>query len=394
MATTTAQKLVSEVTTDRLIIDMADDIEHLDPDAGKLTLLLRKLNSKPATQEKVEWMETELEDRKDVLLTTQNSTQTLGLTDTTIWHKYDIGIIPLYGFKFIVSSDISQPVKILQLDSGTAQNATSGQNVFKISNGLDEGSEVVTPYEGTVTTVTNMVQIFEQSWQVSESLQNSSLYGGDELARLTGEKRIEHERDIEGALFWGERVDSLASMDSVVGEMNLLGGAEYFIFAGSSGAQTTSVAGSITESAWNTWLADLYTYQSEKPRYIFSSFYLLKALSQWAGGKLNMLPSDRTYGISINAYRHPFGADAYILNSRRELDYGQTTTNVGYEGYNFGLCLDELRLRPQQNLNTKIETNIQNPGAKRRMDKVITYASLEMRLPELHGALYAITGIG
>ena len=394
MATTTAQKLVSEVTTDRLIIDMADDIEHLDPDAGKLTLLLRKLNSKPATQEKVEWMETELEDRKDVLLTTQNSTQTLGLTDTTIWHKYDIGIIPLYGFKFIVSSDISQPVKIVQLDSGTAQNATSGQNVFKISNGLDEGSEVVTPYEGTVTTVTNMVQIFEQSWQVSESLQNSSLYGGDELARLTGEKRIEHEQDIEGALFWGELKEDLSNINGVVGQMNLLGGAEYYIFAGSSGAQTTSVAGSITESAFNTWLADLYTYQSEKPRYIFTSFYLLKALSQWAGGKLNMLPTDRTYGISIAQYRHPFGADAYILNSRRELDYGETTTNVGYEGYNFGLCLDFLRLRPQQNLNTRVETNIQNPGAKRRMDKVITYASLEMRLPELHGALYAITGIG
>ena len=43
MATTTAQKLVSEITTDRLIIDMADDIERLDPDAGPLTLLLRKL---------------------------------------------------------------------------------------------------------------------------------------------------------------------------------------------------------------------------------------------------------------------------------------------------------------------------------------------------------------
>jgi len=394
MATTTAQKLVSEVTTDRLIIDMADDIEHLDPDAGKLTLLLRKLNSKPATQEKVEWMESELEDRKDTVATTQNSTTTLGVTDSTVWHKYDIGIIPLTGYKFIVSSASAASLPTVQLDAGSATTATSGQNIFKLSNGMDEGSEAITPYEGTVTTVTNMVQIFNQSWQVSKSLQNSSLYGGDELARLTGEKRVEHERDIEGALFFGERQDSLSGIDSAIGAMNLLGGAEFFIFASSSGAQTTNVAGSVTESTWNTWLADLYTYQSEKPRYIFASFYLLKALSQWAGGKLNMLPSDRTYGISIAQYRHPFGADAYILNSRRELDYGETTTNVGYEGYNFGLCLDFLKLRPQQNLNTQVETNIQNPGAKRRMDQITTYLSLEMRLPELHGGLYGITGIG
>ena len=31
MATDTAQKLLSEITTDRVIIDMADDIEQLDP---------------------------------------------------------------------------------------------------------------------------------------------------------------------------------------------------------------------------------------------------------------------------------------------------------------------------------------------------------------------------
>lgn len=393
MATTTAQKLVSEVTTDRLIIDMADDIERLDPDSGPLTLLLRRLNSKPCTQEKIEWMESELEDRLDTIQTTQDSTTTIGVTDSTVWHKYDVGIVPLTGFKFMVSSAAAEELPIVQLDAGTATTATAGQNVFKLSNALDEGGNAITPYEGTVTTVTNMVQIFEQSWQVSESLQHSALYGGDELARLTAEKRVEHERDIEGVLFFGERSDSLSGIDSAVGAVNLLGGAEYFINASSSGAQVTDVAGSISESTWMGYLADLFTYHSEKPRYIFSSVWLLRALSTWAGGKLKLVPKDRTYGIAINEYLHPFGAPAYLINNRRVLSYGEATSNVGYEGYNFALCLDFLKLRPQEGLNTKVHTNIQQPGARRRMDKIISYLSFEMRLPEVQGVIHGITGI-
>ena len=394
MATDTAQKLLSEITTDRVIIDMADDIEQLDPNAGPLTLLLRKLNSKPATTEKVEWMEAELEDRLDTVRTTQNSTTTLGVTDSTVWHEFDQGIIPLTGFKFVVSSNVTATqLDILQLDAGSAQTATSGQNIFKLGNALDEGGSAVAPFEGTVTTVTNMVQIFERSWQVSDTVKNSALYGGDELARLTVQKRADHERDIEQILFWGERTDSLASFNSVIAAPNFMGGVEFFINASSSGATSTDVSGSISESTWNGFLADIYQYQPEKPRYIFCSVWLLRALSQWAGGKLQMMTKDKTYGIAISEYVHPFGANAYLLNNRRTLSYGEATSNVGYEGMNFAICLAELKLRPMQNLNTQLETNIQVPGSRRRMDKLCTYLSLEMRLPELHGQLLGITGI-
>tara|TARA_Y100000310_G_scaffold292578_1_gene321441 strand:+ start:6517 stop:7701 length:1185 start_codon:yes stop_codon:yes gene_type:complete len=393
MATTTAQKLVSEITADRLIIDMADDIERLDPDAGPLTLLLRKLNSAPCTQETIEWLESELEDRLDTVKTTQNSTTTLGVSDTTIWHKYDIGIIPLTGYKFIVSSVTADPLDTVQLDAGTAVTATAAENVFKIGNAVDEGGDAIAPYEGTVSTVTNMVQIFEQSWQVSESLKQSGLYGGDERARLTAEKRIEHERDIEQILFWGERSDSLAGMNSVVAAPNLAGGAEFYINLSGSNATATNVAGSITESTWIGFLADIYQYQSDKPRYIFASVWLMRALANWAGGKLRLVPKDKTYGIAISEYIHPFGANCYIINNRRTLSYGEDTTNVGYEGYNFALCLDALKLRTQEGLNTKLHMNVQDPGARRVMDLIRTYCSLEFRLPELHGALTGITGV-
>ena len=392
---TTAQKLVSEVTTDRLIIDMADAIEELDPNAGPLVLLLRKLNSAPCTQEKIEWMESELEDRWDTVVTTQANTTTLGVNSTGIWHKWDIGIIPESGFKFIVTSDVDNGyLEILELDAGDgADDVATDENVLKLGNALDEGGEAVDPYEGTVTTVTNYVQIFEQSWQVSESLMHSALYGGDELARLTANKRIEHERDIESILFFGERATTTNAVNSQVGPVHLLGGVEYFLNASQSGAHVTDVAGSLSESTWTGWLGDLYTYQSDKPRYVFASYYLLKALSTWAGGKLKLVPSDKTYGIAINEYLHPFGAPCYLLNARRMLSYGEETANVAYEGYNFGLCLDELKLRPQEGLNTQIKTNIQDPGSRRRRDKITSYLSLEVRLPELHGILHGITGI-
>lgn len=394
---TTAQKLVSEVTSDRLIIDMADEIEQLDPNAGPLTLLLRKLNSAPCTQEKIEWMEEELEDRWDTCKTTQTVTTALNVCSTANWHQWDIGICPLSGFKFIVKSvvDTIYTLDTLELDAGVvvSTSVASGDNILKLGNALDEGGEAVTPYEGTVSTVTNLVQIFEQSWQVSESLLHSALHGGDELARLTANKRIEHERDVEGILFFGERATTTTGYESQVGPVNLMGGVEYFLNATSSGAQVTDVAGSLSESTWMGWLADLYEYQSDKPRYVFSSALLLRALSSWAGGKLKMVPSDKTYGIAINEYLHPFGAPCYLINNRRLLSYGETATKLGYEGYNFGLCLDELKLRYQEGLNTQIKTNIQDVGSRRRRDKITTYLSLEVRLPEVHGILHGITGI-
>jgi len=393
MATTTAQKLVSELTTDRLKIDMADDIEQLEPSAAQLTLLLRKLNSKPCTQETVEWQEAELEDSLDTIATTQNSTTTIGVTDSTVWHKWDIGIVPLTGFKFIVSTASAAALPIVQLDAGTATTATAGQNIFRLGNALDEGGDAIDPVEGTPVTVTNMVQIFEKSWQVSESLDNSDVFGGGERARLTAQKRIDHEAEIERVLFFGERADSLAGINGAIAAPNLLGGAEFYINASSSGATSTNVAGSLSESTWVGFLADLYTYHMEKPRYIFASEWLMRALSSWAGGKLKMVPKDRTYGIAIDEYIHPFGAPCYIINNRRVLKNGEATSNVGYEGYNFGLCLELMKLRPQQNLNTKLIPNIENPGARRVMDKIITYLSLEMRLPECHGILYGVTGV-
>lgn len=393
---TTAQKFVSEVATDRLIIDMADEIEELDPNAGPLTLLLRRLNSAPCTQEKVEWMESELEDRWCTIATAVGSTTTttIGMSSSTVFHKWDVGIIPATGMKFIVTDTpaLAMPVEIL--DVGDEVTTGTGKNILKLSNALDEGGEAVAPYEGTVSTVTNMVQIFEQSWQVSESLIHSALYGGDELARLTAEKRIEHERDIEFNLFFGHLGDNDAtSVADVVGQINLMGGVDYFLTESSSGAQITDVDGSLTESAWMGWLANLYKYQSDKPRYVFAPALLLRALSTWAGGKLNMVPSDKTYGIAINQYLHPFGGPCYLINNRRVLSYGEDTTKVAYEGCAYGLCLDYLKLRPQEGLNTKLYTNIQDPGARRRRDKITSYLSMEVRLPEVHGKIHGITGI-
>lgn len=60
MVYNTPQTSFNELSN-RIVVDMSEAISLLEPSASPLTVLLSKLSKNPATQQKFEWMEDQLE---------------------------------------------------------------------------------------------------------------------------------------------------------------------------------------------------------------------------------------------------------------------------------------------------------------------------------------------
>jgi len=221
-------------------------------------------------------------------------------------------------------SDNDLTVSVITEGSDTV---TDGENILIIGNAYKEGSDKSTPRQEAATMNYNYTQIFKDGFGISKTLMASKTYGGDEYGTMGG----------------------------------------VLEFLENGGAKTKSVS-TLTETAWNDWLRDIFEYHSSEPRYIFCSGLILQAINTWGASKLQLMPKD------FNAL-----ADS---------------TKTGYEGTAVALILDHLKLRPMEGRDTKLYTNIQTPGADRREDEFLTELSLEVRLPQTAGILTGVTTIG
>jgi len=380
-----AVEYIENLATDQLVIDMSEDIAELDPDAGPLTVLLKKLNSEPCHSNKIEWLDSALPTLQDTI----NGTPAANATTITVdhgtrFHAGDVILIPETGYRGVVTAVSGNDLTVSVINEGSGA-ATDGENILIIGNAYKEGSNKSEPRQEPDTMNYNYTQIFKTGFGISKTLMSSKVYGGDRLARITREKEIEHLMLIDRTLWFGHRHGPNSSTD-----YGTMGGVMEFLENG--GAKVKSVS-TLTETAWNDWLRDIFEYHSSEPRYIFCSGLILQAINTWGASKLQLMPKDKTYGVTINRYLCAFG-EVYLINNRRVFNALADSSKTGYEGTAVALILDHLKLRPLEGRDTKLYTNLQDPGADRREDEFLTELSLEVRLPQTAGILTGVQTIG
>ena len=394
-----AYKTVGDVATYRQLYDW-DTIAELDENAAPLTLLLKKLAKEASTSEEFRWDEGSLDERWDVLSAghTQDDGE-LDVTNYTRFHKYDVLLIPETGVRYLVENTPSTTaIHVLTLTSADV-TATSGENVRILGPAYEEGSDKSIPQFDSVSDKYNYIQQVKTSFEVSRSVMQSEFEGGKELARLHNKKGIEHAIRLESTLWFGERsktaaasLGELYSSDSVAGQILTTNGVINLIKSGTGAAVSAVSGGTLRETTFLSWLRDLFAYSPEKPRYIFANKIAAEAFGTgWPGGKLKMIPKDRTYGISVWQYECVHGT-VYLINNRRMFDVGDGgSTKTDYSGYVVGLEMGSLKYRYLQGCDTKLQTAIQAIGAQRRMDEFYTYMGLQLTNPEKHGVLTGVT---
>jgi hypothetical protein len=162
----------------------------------------------------------------------------------------------------------------------------------------------------------------------------------------------------------------------------LTGGILFFI-----ASNVVSVGGALTEAVFNnTFLRPIFTADKNfrKKRTLFVSPLVGGVLNQMANGKIQLVPSDKTFGITVNRYLSFFGEVNIILHPLLEGDFfggSMICTDLGSIGYKYLMGRD-----------TSLEEDIVKAGADARTDQFLTECGLKVRLEATHGFAYGITG--
>lgn len=380
------------VTAGMKVLDIADKIYLLQPDAAPLYTLVSKLNKRPSIQPKIEWPENDLLPSWSTLANSASNsatTFTVATGEGAYFNKYDLVKIPATGEVVLVTNINGDQLTVIRgYGTTTAASAAAGTNLVIIGSAFEEGS----PNTALVTKSRpasiqyNYLQIFRKSVEVTNTLANSELYGGDIRSIERRTKGIELMRDMERVFLLGERLEDTGTKDtSITHPRRTSGGLNFFIQT-----NATNVGGILSEGDFEAFLRTVTRYGSSHV-YLFAAPVVVSAISQWAQGKLQMYPSDKTYGIAITQYLSPHGTVDIIRDWL--LEHAGSVNNTSYfGGYAFAVKLEDLVYRYLRNRDVTLETDIQHPGDDFVKDQYICEVGLEIHNEMKHGVLTGVTG--
>lgn len=387
------------ILSNQAVIDMSDKIYLLEPNAAPLYVLVSKLNKRVAINTTFSWIEDELNPSWGVFCVSAANTCTAmsaNSTYTPYFNKGDLIKVPSTGeVMYVKWTDLTTDtttgqICVLRAYGTSAYNTAASASFFRIGTAFEEGSpgSDLTTKSTIVTAQTNYLQIFRTSVEITKSLANTELYGtgtGDRNYQRK-KKGIELMRDLERAfLFGAPKIDTTAANISAGHARRTTGGIDYFI-----STTATDAGGVLTEVEFETFLRTIFRWGSNT-RYLLSAPLILSVISQWAQGKLQMFPSDKSYGIAISQYVSPHGTINLVKDVLLE-EGGTSASSSYYGGYAYAIELEELVYRYLQNRDIQLETEIQVAGDDTYKDAYICEVGMEFHSEKKHGCLYGVTG--
>ena len=365
----------------------------MQPEAAPLYVLVSKLNKRVAISTTVEWPENDLNPSWSSLAAAATSAATnftVAGGEGYYFNVYDLVKIPSTGEIILVTAIAACAITAIRafgsVAASTTTSAANGSTLVIIGSAFEEGSSssALVTKSRKAARVYNYLQTIRKSVEVTNTMLNSELYGGNYRAYERKVKGIELMRDIERMALYGDRLED-TTLSSPTHARRTSGGADYFI-----SDNVTAVGGILTESDFEAFIRTVTRFGGDEV-YLFASPLIISVISQWAQGKLQMYPKDKTYGIAIAQYLSPHGTLNLIKDYMLE-NAGSVSNTALYGGYAFALKLDEMVYRFLQNRDVTMEADIQHPGDDFVKDQYICEIGIELHSEEKHGILTGVTG--
>ena len=357
------------ILANRKVIQMKDKIFLLEPSANPLTLFMQKLNRESVGAYKFEMLEdraTPLNDRVNYSTgyTAATTVTEIVVDNGAYFQPDDIVICQRTGETMIVSSVATNTVTFTR-SWGTTAVATLNDNeqLTILGSARAEFATANTSIATKLTTLYNLTQTFRDPFSVSRRLLKSELYGGNILAYLHRARMIEHAKDIEISLLFGEQGDSSGQSST--------GGLNEFISTNS-----TSFGGAIgsLEEVFSAAEGD-FRYGSNS-KVMFAGFPVVSNISLLAEQSLRTVPPAKTYGIDVRELVTPFGRYMIVPHKLMEGDTFKKQALIA--------DLSNLGYRYLKDSDTQLRTNIQAPDADGRKDEILSDVGLFRVLEETH----------
>lgn len=365
-----------------MIRDVGPRIFYVDPNESPFTLLTSRVEGggKAADNPRFEWYEQERRPKKDQI--NAGAGYIAGDTALTVdnfryFQVNDIVEVPRTGelMRVTVVGTPSNGITVTRAAGETSAAAlVDNDDLFIVGSAWLEGADAGIPDEWQPVQAFNFTQIHRRPFGATRTRQGTSTYGGDTRSKLRADKAVEHAIDIEKAFLHGERAETTS------------GNSVFRLTRGFIQWATENIkdfGGTVTEAELEDWTADIFNATGgSSTRLLLAANKVVSIIDQLAAARLQMVPSDKTYGIAVGQYITSHGTLNIVKH--RLLENG-----AGGQGYaNYALAVEprSLMLRPfALGGRTQLRMNVQTPGVDGWIDEYMSELGLQFTLAKVHG---------
>lgn len=367
--------------------DVADVISLLDVGEYPMLAILTNAGKDPASKQgkalkkmettdpEFKWYEDEFGSREATTATSQTGKNIASTPDVDVASgqgvRFAVGdIIQFVASKYTFEvTAISTDTLTLSNELGGATGAStdlSSLTVWIIGNANEEGGGLREIKGTTPVEKVGYAQIFRTPFGVTETSRNTeTLIKENDLDYQRRKKGIEHYVDIERAFLFGKKNKRTGSGGKPVrttdGVINVI--------------STYATANVDTEAEFEAWLEDVFRY-GNKEKYAFASAQIVTMINQFAKSKVQIVQSEKTYGITILKYVSAHGTLNLIKHN--------LLSGTPYGNYAIAVDMEVATYRYLKNRDTKLLTNRQDNGDDELVEEYLTEAGLELQQEKRH----------
>jgi hypothetical protein len=391
MAVTTAQSALrvrestSNIPAARRVRDVSKTIHYLDPSEAPFTLLAKEANSRSVFNTKYEWIEKDLPTKSSLATDTSVTTAVPVTAGTGIrFHPNDLVLNTTSGEIMLVESVSTDTLTVVRTVGTVATTANVvGDTLLVIGTAYPEGAALGTPRSVTEGYLYNYTQIFRQPFGTTGTESVSENYTGRDRTQLRKDHGIYHAIDIERAFLFGNAILDTTTVPSVGAStatpFRTTGGFMEFVTTNLQAA-----GGVLTEPELETFCQTVFTSTgSGMSRTLFCAPLVISVVDQLAAGRLQMVPSNKTFGIAVNQWLTSHGT----LNLVKHRLLGVTP----YTGYALAVDTGKIAYAKLRERDTKLREDVGTPGDDGWTDEYLTECGFELHNQTAHGILTGVT---
>jgi hypothetical protein len=377
-----------EVLADEKVIDMDPKMRLLDPDSTQFTTMSTRTTSRPATREKVNWLE---EQYVNTVVTVAAAGYASGAVTIPLVAGQGVSVPNRAvlrnmrtGEGFLVTAGGLTDSLTVTTSWGGAPNAAglNGDKLLVVSDAQEQGADLPAPLYSQRVLGFNYTQIMRTVWQFAGTTTAIELYGGREPAKEAARKAVEHKRKIENNGFFGAR-DFVSAGQSVTGSA---GGLIEFIQTNKQ-----NVNGELTSDFLDSFLATVLAKGSQD-KVIFTGTvgaYYISRFNRSGQGAFWKPSNEKVHGVQVDGFLSGvFGSLIPVVVKKEWSNYPSGAN--GYNGNLFVVDMSNVERRPLRDRDTKMLTQRQTSGSDRVAAEYLTETSWTVAQEKTHGLLTGI----
>jgi hypothetical protein len=376
-----------EIAGDERVIDMDPTMRKLDPDTSQFTTMLSRMPSRPATREKVNWLEETYVTNVftvDAAYTSGALTVSVGTVESAAIKANDILRNMTTGEALLVTAVGANGDLTVVPSVGSVASAAGniGDKLVFIGSAFEQGAPLPDPKYSTRVLGFNYTEIFRSSWEFSGTATAIELYGGREPAKEAARKAVEHKRELEHNAFFGAR----DWYTTGTGPRGAAGGLIEFIVTNKQ-----DVNGELTSDFLDLFLTTVLA-KGSSDKVIFTGTVGAYYISRWnrSGQGAFWAPrNESVHGVKVDGFINGvFGYQIPVVVKKEWSNY--PSGDAGYNGSMFIVDMTNIERRPLRDRDTKLLTNRQNPGDDKYAAEYLTEATWAIANEKTHGLLTGI----